>query len=94
MANVPSQSARLSAIGPSPKYVQPVHSETVVSFSIEVSTTPLVKELGSDLLVDVVPDKVLIFIIFMHEIHGISVPFSKGVPCSFSLIIIHDLNEF
>ena len=66
----------------------------MIPFFVEESASPLVEELSSDLLVDIVSDKVLIFVIFMHEIHGISVPSPQRVPGSLSLIVVHDFNEF
>ena len=74
MANVPSERPSLLTIGPPPQDVEAIHSQTMIPFSVEESASPLVEELSSDLFIDIVSDEVLIFVIFMHEIHGISVP--------------------
>jgi hypothetical protein len=89
MADVAPESTSFFAVGPSSQHIEPIHSQTMVSFFIEECTTPLVEELSSNLFIDVVPDKILIFIILMNEVHSVSVPLPQGVPLSFSLIVIH-----
>jgi hypothetical protein len=47
----------------------------VTSLPLEISFPPSVEKLCFDLLVDVEPDKILVFVIFMDEIHSMSIPF-------------------
>jgi hypothetical protein len=76
VANVTPHSSGLFALSEPSQNVQSIHFVSVVSLSLKVSFPPSVEELGLDLLVDVEPDKVLVFVIFMNEIHSMSIPFS------------------
>lgn len=93
VADCPPESASLTPIRPPPQDVEAVHSEPMISLPIEESASPLVEELGPNFLVDVVPHKILIFIILVNEIHSISVPLSEGVSLTLSLVVVHDLDK-
>lgn len=93
VADVAPEGAGFFAVGPPSEDIEPIHSQTMIPLFVEECTTPLVKELSSNLFVDVVSHKILIFIILVNEVHSISVPLSQGVPLSFSLIVVHDLHK-
>lgn len=76
MADVSSLLSGLLSLGESPKDIETVHFQAMAALSLEVGLTPLVEELGLDLLINIKPYKVLIFIVFMHEVHGMSIPSS------------------
>jgi hypothetical protein len=76
MANVTPSSPCFLALSEPSQYVQSIHLVPVVSLSLEVSFPPSVEELSFNLLVHVEPHKILVFVIFVHEIHSMSIPFS------------------
>ena len=75
------------------QHSEPIDLETVRSLTLQVGSAPVVEELGLHLLVDVVPDKVLILIVFMHEVHRVSVPSPQKVAFSLGCVVAHDSHK-
>lgn len=94
MANVSAQGASFLALSEAPEHVEAVHLETVAPLSLEVRLPPLVEELCLDLLVHVVADEVLVLIVFVHEVHGVSVPLPEGSSPSLNVIVLLDFDQF
>ena len=65
----------------------------MASFTLKIGFAPLVEELSFDLLVHVESDEILVLIVFMYEIHGMSIPFPKRTPFPFNSIISHHLHK-
>ena len=65
----------------------------MAALSLEVGLSPLVEELCLDLLVDIESNQVLVLVVFMHKVHGMSVPFSQRVPLSLGGVVPHHFDE-
>lgn len=76
MANVTPHGPSLFALSEPSEDVESIHFVSMVALSQQVSLPPRVEELGLDFLVDVEPHKILVFVVFMNEIHSMSIPFS------------------
>jgi hypothetical protein len=75
MANVTPHCPGFFALSEPSQDVESIHLMSVTSLPLEISFPPSVEKLCFDLLVDVEPDKILVFVIFMDEIHSMSIPF-------------------
>ena len=64
------------------------------SFSSKVSFSPSIKELGLYLFVCVESHQVLVLVVFMHKVHGMSIPLTQGGSLSLSRVVTHNFDEF
>ena len=94
MANVSPQDPGLLGLSEPSQHIKTIHLQTVASFSLQIGSAPLVEELGLDLLIYVESDQVLVFVVFMHEVHRVPVPSPQGVSLSLGGVVTHHLNEF
>ena len=94
VANESSHCSSLFALSESSKDIQTIHLESMASFSPKVSFSPGVEELGLDFLVGIESNQVLVFVVLMHEVHGMPIPFSETVSLSLRGVFLHDLDEF
>ena len=74
MTDIASKSSLLYVETPSFKNGQTIHFHSVVSFTLEIGFSPSVEELGLDLLLHVEPHQILVLVVFMYEVHGMSIP--------------------
>lgn len=65
----------------------------MAALSLEVGLSPLIEELCLDLLVDIESNQVLVLVVFMHEVHGVSVPLSQRVSLPLGGVIPHHFDE-
>ena len=93
VTNVSPHDPRLLGLGKSPEHVEAIHLQAMASLSLEIGPSPLIEELGLDLLIDIKPDQVLVLVVLMHEVHCVSVPPSEGVSLSLCSVITHHLHE-
>lgn len=93
MADVSPEYSSFFRLGKSPEHIESIHLKTITSLSLQISSSPLVKELSFNLLVYIKSDQVLILVILMDEIHGVSVPSSQRVSLSFGRVVSHYLDK-
>ena len=62
----------------------------MVAFSLEIGFPPFVEELSFYFLVDVISNQVLVLVVFVYEIHSLSIPFSQSCPSALSVIVFFD----
>ena len=94
MADKSSHCPVFFALSESSKHVKSIHLEPMASFFPKICLSPGIEELGLHLLVGIKSNEVLILIVFMYEIHGMSIPFSETTSLSLRSVFLHDLYEF
>lgn len=94
MTNISSLLSRLLALCKPSEDIETIHFQAVAALSLEISLAPLVEELGLNFLIYVKSYKVLILIVFVHEVHRVTIPSSERIPFSLSGVISHDLRKF
>jgi hypothetical protein len=93
MTDISSQSSGFFAFREASKHIESIHFQPMAALSLEIGLPPLIEELCLDLLVDIESNQVLILVVFMHEVHSMSVPLPQRVSLSFSRVVPHHLNK-
>ena len=92
-ADEPTESPCFSRFSKPPQHIETVHLQAVVALSLQVCLSPSVEELSFYFLVHVKSNQVLVLVVFMHKVHGMSIPLTQGGSLSLSRVVTHNFDE-